>query len=442
MNPLLLRFPILWAQTVPDEFEMPLMALRRWFWGQTLSSASVVPGSEGFWAWMLGLLVLLLVAMVAQGPVRALGQLFDLPGHIRLFGAAVERLRASARLVMILLGASVISWTSSLLVRYRSPLGLADLSLLSRTRSVPEAALEHGILAALTPLRDLFSLADLLVLLGIAVVVAFRFSADRWGTDAMDQRDRVRPGWVTVSWIAASAYGAYRLVAIVASADDLPIGGGLYVEPLVVPALMLISDGLLAAWVLVELRRAERSSDVEPIEVAAIFALVPAAMLGCLAVMPARYLAAMSYLALPYVPDGFARSVLAPMLGGWGLVSIQGAALVMVGLVGAAPWCRGGWRGALKGYGRLLRAEGGHLVATLLLGGVAAAVPVVLAYGLVLSLPPQPWVLPAADSYAHYVTLVVGLGLLAALVELGNRSVIAEKSDAGQEVAEALPAAS
>ncbi|WP_152053617.1 hypothetical protein [Tautonia marina] len=439
MNPLLLRFPIFWAQTVPDEFEMPLLALRRWFWGQTLSSAWAVPGSEGFWAWMLGLLVLLLVALVLQGPVRALGQLLDLPGHIRLLGAAVERLRASARLVMILLGASVISWTSALLLRYRRPSGLADLSLLTRTRSVPEAAVEQGILAGLTPLRDLFSLADLLVLLGIAIFVAFRFSGDRWRTNETDEHVEVKPGWVTVSWIAASVYGLYRLVAMVASGDDLPIVGGLYIEPLVVPVVMLISDGLLASWVLVELRRAERSSDVEPIEVAAIFALLPAAILGCLVVMPARYLATMGYLSLPYVPDGIARSVLAPVLGGWGLLTMQGAAVALVGLVGAAPWCRGGWRGALRGYGRLLRAEGGHLVATLFLGGLAAAFPVGLAYVLVLSLPPQPWVLPAADSYAHYVTLVVGLGLLAALVELGNRSVVVSKSTSSGEVSEALP---
>ncbi|WP_169973675.1 hypothetical protein [Tautonia rosea] len=439
MNLLLLRLPIFWAQTVPDEFEMPLLALRRWFWGQTLSSARAVPGSEGFWAWMLGLLVLLLVAMVVQGPVRALGQLFNLPGHIRLLGSAVERLRASARLVMILLGASVISWTSALLMRYKRPLGLADLSLLSRTRSVPEAAAEQGILAALTPLRDLFSLADLLVLLGIAIFVAFRFSADRWGTDAIEERDKVKPGWVTLSWIAASLYGLYRLVAIVVSPDDLPIGGGFYVEPLVVPVVMLISDGLLAAWVLVELRRAERSSDVEPIEVAAIFALLPAAILGCLVVMPARYLATMGYLSLPYVPDGFARSVLAPVLGGWGLVSIQGAAVVLVGLVGAAPWCRGGWRDTLKGYVRLVRAEGGHLVATLFLGGLTAAFPVGLAYLLVLSLPPQPWVLPAADSYAHYITLVAGLGLLAALVELGNRSLFEPDSSPSADDSQSHP---
>ena len=38
-----------------------------------------------------------------------------------------------------------------------------------------------------------------------------------------------------------------------------------------------------------------------------------------------------------------------------------------------------------------------------------------------VALPPQPWVLAAADSYAHYATLPVGLLLLAALVELGSR---------------------
>jgi len=38
-------------------------------------------------------------------------------------------------------------------------------------------------------------------------------------------------------------------------------------------------------------------------------------------------------------------------------------------------------------------------------------------------LPPAGWVLPAADSYAHYVTLPVGLWTLAALIELAERSL-------------------
>jgi hypothetical protein len=60
---------------------------------------------------------------------------------------------------------------------------------------------------------------------------------------------------------------------------------------------------------------------------------------------------------------------------------------------------------------------------------------------LVLSLPPQPWVLPAADSYAHYITLAAGLGLLAALVELGARAAKAAEPAAPEGVSEAAAVA-
>ena len=40
-----------------------------------------------------------------------------------------------------------------------------------------------------------------------------------------------------------------------------------------------------------------------------------------------------------------------------------------------------------------------------------------------LLLPPAGWVLAAADSYAHYVTLPVGLWTVAALVELAEQSL-------------------
>ena len=68
--------------------------------------------------------------------------------------------------------------------------------------------------------------------------------------------------------------------------------------------------------------------------------------------------------------------------------------------------------------GRLLAAEGGHLVAALAMAGVAAGVLSAVAYAIVLLLPAQSWVLNAADSYAHFLTLPVGLWTLAALIEL------------------------
>ncbi|QDV38256.1 hypothetical protein ElP_62070 [Tautonia plasticadhaerens] len=431
--------PLLWAQNAPGEYEMPLLALRRWFWGQTLASPRAAPGSEALGTWVLGLLALLLVVIVAQGPGRALKQLFDLPGHVRLIGEAAGRLRVSVRLVMIALGASVLSWTTALLFRYNRPAGLADLAVLTRSKSVPEVAIEQGILAALTPMRDLFSLADLLVLLGIGGFVAFKYSAERWGDPEAEVSGRSLPARATLAWASAALYGLYRVATMLATPGDFPMGGCLFVEPIVVPLVMLSADGVLAAWVLVELRRSERSSDVEPVPVGPALVVLPAAVLACLLVMPARYAATSAYLALPYVPDGVARTALAPMLG-WGPVFLQGAAVAFSGLAGAVPWCRGGVGAALGGYGRLLRAEGGHLVAALAIGGIAAGIPAGGSYLLMLSLPSQPWVLPAADSYAHYATLVVGLGVLAALVELGGRSAsgaVPAAADPGEGGAEA-----
>ncbi len=43
-----------------------------------------------------------------------------------------------------------------------------------------------------------------------------------------------------------------------------------------------------------------------------------------------------------------------------------------------------------------------------------------LAYYVVLAMPAQPWVLLAADSYAHYASLPIGLVGLAAMVEAGE----------------------
>ena len=95
-----------------------------------------------------------------------------------------------------------------------------------------------------------------------------------------------------------------------------------------------------------------------------------------------------------------------------------------VGLAGAVAWTGGLARlRAIVGYGRMLRAEGGRLVALLAATGLAAGGASALAYALVLSLPSQAWVLAAADGYAHYATLPIGLVVASALVELGGRAL-------------------
>jgi len=418
--------PGLWAQaTGPDSDALALLALRRWCSGLTLSSPEAAPRPFGLWAWLLGLAALLAIAIVTQGPVRAVGQLFDLPGHARLLAAALVRLRRSGRLVAALLGATVLAWTAGEFSSFAKPERLADLVLLRRSKSLGELAFEQGTLAALTPGRDVFALGDVLVLTMAATVLVFRLSADRWAHAAIPggaSGGRVPPG-TTFWWCAAALYAIYRAVSLMVDGSGLPLGGCLGVEALAVPLLMALTDGLLLAWVLAELRTAD-VPEGGPMDVAGAVALTPGAVLTCLAALPARYLAAGLWLALPYsawLPKA-ARPLLANFVRGWGLVAVQGAALAVVGLAGAAAWTRGTPGAALRGYGRLLRAEGGRLVALLAGAGLAAGGLAAAAYLLLLSLPAQAWVLAAADSYAHYATLPVGLVTASALVELGRRA--------------------
>src|SRR5688572_7318243 len=101
---------MLWGQATPDAGVVPLLALQRWYAGLTLSSPDPTPRPVGLWAWLAGLGLLFVVSVAAQGPIRALGQLFDLAGHVRLVGAALTRLRRAARLVVATLGATVVAW--------------------------------------------------------------------------------------------------------------------------------------------------------------------------------------------------------------------------------------------------------------------------------------------------------------------------------------------
>ena len=81
------------------------------------------------------------------------------------------------------------------------------------------------------------------------------------------------------------------------------MGDLLYVEPVVVPALMLICDGLLLAWLLVELRDAglgdAPGGNLEPLDAVD---LLPTACWACLAV-PARYLATVVWLTTYSLPN-------------------------------------------------------------------------------------------------------------------------------------------
>jgi hypothetical protein len=408
------------------------LALRRWFAGLTLSSPQFIPSGHGLWALVAGLGLLLLAAFLIQGPMVAARQLLDVPGHVRLARDSVRRVWRAGRLVAAAIAFTVISWTGAEALVYSADSGKTDLLLLTRARGRGELAIEQGILAGLTPLRDVAGLGDNLALLLVATIVVFRGSIEPQGAGeppaAGRPRARARPGWTTLAWGIGALYVLYRVVARAAGSGDLPLGGCLVVEAVLIPAAMLIVDGLLLAWVLTELRQAGlEAAGEERLEPMAALALLPGSALACAVALPARYLAAFVFLAQAHLPTSVHATGLGDyirwQLVGWGLTDVQAAALLFVGLVGVVAWTRGHLADALAGYRRLLAAEGARVVVALALAGGAATVLAAAAYAVVLLLPVQTWVLAAADSYAHFATLPVGLWTLAALIELAQRAL-------------------
>jgi hypothetical protein len=426
-----------WAQAQPgaaNPNSIALLALRRWCGSLTLSSPRPIPGWHGLGVLLAGLVVLLAIVLVAQGPLEALRQLLDIPGHIRLVRDGVRRIGRAGRIVAALIGFTVFSWTGAQSFVFNRETGRADLIALTRSRGLGELAVEQGVLAALTPLRDVAGLADNLPLLIVAVIVIFRASVEPQRSEqgvtprAGSGRGRAQPAWTTIAWGVGALYILYRVVARAAGSPELPYGNCLVIETILIPVSMAIVDGLLLAWLLVELRNAGLDTTgegrLDPLQAVA---LMPAAVLACIAALPARYIAAFVVLANDHLPTAIQTTALGRyirwQLGDWGLADIQAAALVVVGLVGVVAWTRGKSSEAIGGYGRLLAAEGGHLLAALAMAGVAAGILSAVAYAVVLLLPAQPWVLNAADSYAHFATLPVGLWSLAAFIELAQRSL-------------------
>jgi hypothetical protein len=146
-------------------------------------------------------------------------------------------------------------------------------------------------------------------------------------------------------------------------------------------------------------------------------------MVACLGILPARYALSGTWLLFQHAPAVGDYSAITSLMRGWGIVNLQAAAIVSMGMAGVVAWGSGRVLEVFGDYLGLIRAEGGRLVALLALSGVIAGAGVATVYALVLSLPAQPWVLSAADSYAHYFTLPIGLIVLAALVELGSRAL-------------------
>jgi hypothetical protein len=191
--------------------------------------------------------------------------------------------------------------------------------------------------------------------------------------------------------------------------------------------MMLICDGFLMAWVLTELRNAGLDTTGEDrLDIRQAIALMPASALACFLAFPSRYVATFVWLSAAYFPTWVSAAPLGAYVRwqlGWGLTDLQAIGLAMVGFGGVVAWSRGTIRGSLIGFKRLLRAQGGQLVAVMAMASVAAGLLAGSVYVVILLLPSQSWVLGAADSYAHYVTLPVGLWVLGAVITLAERTL-------------------
>ncbi len=434
--------PLVWAtqaQSAPaaapaSTGSLALLALRRWFGGLTLSSPQALPDLHPLVALLAALLVVLLLAVLFQGPLGVLKQLVNIPGHVRLVREATRRVWRAGRLIAIVIGFTVLGWTGGQALSFMRDDGRrTDQILLTKSRSLGELAFEQGILAGLTPLRDLAALGDNLTLVVIVVIVVFRASLDMpgWGIppDSHNKNAREVPvsRWSTAIWGAASLYALYRAVNWGASNGDLPLGGCLVVEAALVPILMMICDGFLLAWVLTELRNAGLDTTGEDhLDIRQAIALMPAAALACFLIFPSRYLAAFVWLSSAYFPTWVNATPLGAYVRwqlGWGLTDVQTIGLAMVGFAGVVAWSRGTIWGSLVGFKRLLAVHGGHLVIVLAVASTATSIVAGSVYALLLLLPAQGWVLGASDAYAHYVTLPVGLWLLAAVITLAEGSL-------------------
>ncbi|WP_165250020.1 hypothetical protein [Paludisphaera soli] len=436
--------PWIWAQATgfaapANPAATAYLALRRWCGGLTLSPSRPAPEWDVFLILGAAPLVLAVAASLFQGPGTTFRQVVDVFGHARLFREAVTRIWQAGRMVTILLTCTVLSWTGSQSLAFFSgdaERGRSDLLLLERSRGPVELILEHGAAAATTPLRDVAGLGDYLPLLVAAVVIVYssarsRSSSPKPGRGYAAEGDAGSfddaSGWRSAVGACAILYVLYRLFARAAGGGELPVGNCLLLEVLIIPALMLACDGFLLAWILAELRDGGSADDqAGAIDARPAIGLMPAACVVCLAVLPARYAATLILLASQHLPAtwmaGEAGRAVRWSLGP-GLLMLQAGSLVVMGIAGPAAWGRGSIREAVRGLGRLLTREGGRLVVVAVVAALGCGCLSALAYAVLFLLPPAGWVLPAADAYAHYVSLPVGLWTLSALVQLGEQSL-------------------
>lgn len=410
------------------------LTLRQWVGHATLSSPEVV-GRTDFHSltWLVSLSLLAVLCLVFQGPRRFLVGLIAWSEFRSVFRAAITRIRKRLLVPLVLMGCLLLSWTTSQLIGHASPSGLEDLQLSLRTKTVPTFSLEQGFLAALIPLRDLTNLADVWFLVLIATLSAFYFTnAMQWipeSTMSMPQKKAYYRSHTF--WIAAAFWLIYRIIVGVASEGGLPLITGAFFEIILEPIVMLFIDSMILSWVIVDLRDAETLDplDIKP-RMPEIASLMPAIFVVQIAVVPARYAAHFVWtlwnnlLQVLTTNSSYYSMIVNYFIWflGDGMIYLQMIALPFVIMTGAVAYSQGSIKTLLRTTIAIMRYSGSTV---LMLVGLTGLLDLVGVWGfnmLLLSHPAESWVLAASDSYAHYLTLLSGLVLISALIELAARA--------------------
>ena len=216
--------PVLWAQVVAatsttgNPSALAPLALRRWSASLTLSSPESVPSLFGLWVWLGALGGLFADRRAVSGAERGRSGNSSMCRATR--GSSPTPRGGSgraSRMVAAVVGLTVLSWTGSQSFAYNRDEGRDDVIQLTRARHLVELAFEQGVLAGLTPLRDVAGLGANLPMLIIATVLLFRAAADVWGTAGS-------PSWAKGSAQARQLGPGQRRLDVRRAVDPVPAG--------------------------------------------------------------------------------------------------------------------------------------------------------------------------------------------------------------------------
>ena len=413
-----------------------LLALKRWVAGATLTSPDTVP-SPDFQSrfWLLGLLLMIAISLIAQGPRRFFTGLLEWSTVRQVIHLSFRRLRFRPLVPVVLGGMWLVSWSTTQLLQYDSRSGSDNLQMSLRTKTLSAFSLEQGVLAALTPLRDLSNLADCWPLVAAGIFLAFQYNSNlQWiPRSSMSSPMQSSSFWTQVFWIIGCLWLVYRTVIGVSGDDGLPLNTGAYIEVVLEPAIMLIIDSFLLAWVVTEIRDSTvAQSDQMLPDFEKVANLAPAIFLVNFLIVPGRYFAHALWLVWNSLVDytsvaGSASSTIVNyVIWGlsWGILDMQANAFPCIVLAGSVAWSQGSIRQILRVALRMFRNHGASILLMVVFFGLINVISAALITTLILSHPVEPWVFLAAASYCHFATLFTGLLTLSGLIELGEHSLI------------------